>query len=249
MQNIDLKDDLHLKIARGEYNNISTVFKFGRNESVGATEVPVWDGATAYTYLTEAETLSVVSDSALDVDQGDGAWNVIVYGLDENFEEIQETVVLNGTTPVITTNSFLRTFRAVVITTGTDTPVGGGNLGNITFTASTSAVLQAKILANEAQTLMCIYTVPAGKTAYITGGLFSIGQGKDCVFKGKFRNCTMDNCSFSNKFTIELFENALQADFKTPLAVPEKTDIIITAKNGATTVSASASWGMIIIDN
>ena len=39
----------------------------------------------------------------------------------------------------------------------------------------------------------------------------------------------MDNCSFSNKFTIELFENSQFAPFKTPLRVPEKTDIISVA--------------------
>lgn len=247
---IDLYQEFYLRVARGEFNNISTVFKFGRSESIGSSEEVVWDGDGSYTFLETAEYLNVVSSSALDVNQGvSGAWNVIVFGLDENYNEISELVELNGIVPVQTTQKFLRTFRALVLQGGNTSPIGGANQGDITFTSEDTTTLQAKIMANEGQTLMAVYTVPAGKTGYITGGLFSVGEGKDCIFKGKFRNCTTENCVFSNKFTIEMFEASQQADFKTPLEVPEKTDVIITGQNGATTVAASASFGILLIDN
>lgn len=247
---VDLQREFYLRVAKGEYNNISSIFKFGRSDSIGSSEEVVWDGDGNYTFLGTAEFLNVVSTSALDVDQGaSGAWNVIIYGLDEDFNEITEEVKLNGTVPVQTTQKFLRTYRALVVQGGNTSAIDGANQGDITFTSEDTTTPQAKIMAHEGQTLMAVYTVPAGKTAYVNGALFSVGEGKDCVFKGKFRNCTTDDCVFSNKFTIEMFEASQQADFKVPLAIPEKTDMVVTGKNGATTVSASASFGIILIDN
>ena len=246
---IDLNQEFYLKVAKGDYYNISTVFKFGRSNAVGLTEIPIWDGDAAYTFLDTAEYINVSSTSVNDTALGSGARTLIMYGLDANFNEISEVITLNGTTPVKSTNQYLRLFRALILTSGTNTPVGGANLGIISFTGFTTATLQARIKANEGQTLMAIYTVPAGKTAFITGGVFSVGSGKSCTFRGKFRNCLGTTCAFSNKFTIEMYESSQYLPFATPLRVPEKTDMLITGVNGTPEISASASWGMILIDN
>jgi len=241
--------EFHLRLAKGEIPNSSTVFKFGRSEAIGLTEIPIWDGDAAYTFLAAAEFINVVSASANDTALGSGATTIIMYGLDTNFNEISEVITMNGTTPVKSTKEYLRLFRAIVLTTGTPTPVAGSNLGIISFTSFTTTTLQARIKVGEGQTLMAIYTVPAGKTAYITGAVFSVGSGKSCTFRGKFRNCTTPNCSFSNKFTLELYQASEYLPFITPLRVPEKTDMVITGINGTPAIAASASWGMILIDN
>jgi hypothetical protein len=238
-----------LNVAEGIHPTIDTIFKFGRNADVGTTEEVIWDGGGDYSFLDNAEYIDIVSDDSDDTDQGAGAWTLIMYGLDSDFNEISEVITLNGTTPVRSQNQYLRLFRAIILTGGTTTAVGGTNQGAISFTSVVTSKLQAKISENEGQTLMAVYTVPAGKTAYITGGLFSVGQGKDCLFRGKFRNCSEPNCPFSNKFSIELYENALQPEFKVPLKIPEKTDMVVTGQNGVQSVPASASWGMYLIDN
>lgn len=244
-----ITNDFNYDISLGNYDNKKLEFKFGRNTSIGSAEEVVWDAGGNYTFLSTAEYINVSSTSSSDANGDVGAWNVIINGLDENFNEQSETVVLDGTTPVQTQKQYLRLFRAFVIESGNTSVIGGANQGDISFISDTTTTLQAKILEHNGQTLMAIYTVPAGKTALITGGTFAIGQGKECVFKGKFRNCSTENCVFSDKYSVELFESAFFATFPTPLPVPEKTDIVITGQNGATTVTASASFALVLVDN
>lgn len=249
---IGSRDDYFMNISRGKYNELSSIFKFGRNPNTGVTETIVWDGATTYHFLDSAETMNISSDDIRDsgVTLDDGAWDIKVYGLDDNFNEINETLILNGTTPITTTKAFRRVFRAYILHSGLATATEDANLGSISITSSTTGFLQAKILPNNGQTSMAIYTVPRGKTAYITGATFNVGQGKQCLFRGKFRNCETSNCSFSTKHILDVYENTHYEKFSIPLRVEEMNDIIITAQLSSTpNTTVVANWEMILEDN
>lgn len=241
--------DYYLEIAEGNITDTDTVFKFGYNNAVGTTEEVVWDKGGTYTFLTSAETMDIVSNDANDNSAGTGARTMIVQGLDSDYNEIFDVITLTGTTIVTTPKSYLRVFRAYVVTSGTDSPTQDANEGTITIKGTTTSTLQAQINPREGQTLMCVYTVPAGKTAYITGISFGVGKAKECLFRGKFRNGV--GGAFSVKFSKQLFESAYTGDLKVPLAVPEKIDMCVTAQNTdvSGTVEADASWGMILVDN
>jgi len=86
--------------------------------------------------------------------------------------------------------------------------------------------------------------VPAGHSAYVTGVSFGVGQGKECTFKGKFRNGF--GGAFSVKYALTLYQNTYFGPIHIPLKVPEKTDMVITAQAGGAGVTVDASWGMII---
>lgn len=243
-------NDFFLDIARNKFSTLGSNFEFGRNKASSTAEEVIWDGGGNYIFLESADTLDIVSDSVNDTLAGTGARTLIIFGLDDNFLDINETITLNGTTPVTTVNSFLRTFRALVVTDGNESAVLGSNDGIISMSTTTGATLQARILPNNGQTLMAIYTVSAGKTAYITGISLNVGQGKQCLFRAKFRNCTIDDCSFSVKYAIDVFENTFFGELKVPLKVPEKTDIIFTSEtSGAPDVTTTASFGVILEDN
>lgn len=77
--------------------------------------------------------------------------------------EIQEFVILNGTTDVPTLLSYDRQNRGRTFGTGSN---NGAN-GDITSTAVTDATITMKILAGNDQTLQAVYTVPAGKVGRI----------------------------------------------------------------------------------
>ena len=243
------KNDYFVDISRGVIPGAGTEFKFGRSVAVTATESVIWDNGGNYTFLTAAETMDVISSSTDDDSGGIGARTLLVSGLDANYDELSELIVLDGTTTVVTDGEFIRVFRALVITSGTNDPINDANKGVITISGTTSSAVQAKIQINNGQTLMAIYTVPAGHTAYVTGISLSAGQGKQCLFKAKFRNGPTSGHAFSIKFTMDLYQTFFYGLLKTPLRVPEKTDIVITGQTTTGTIDASASFGIILIDD
>lgn len=222
-------------------------FKFGQNALVGATEEVIWDAGGDYTFLTAAETMDVVSDDANDSLLGSGAHSILIQGLNANWEETFQILTLDGLNIVTTDTVFLRVFRAVILTSGTNSPTADANEGTITIEGNTSSTLQAQINPRNGQTLMAVYTVPAGKTAYITGVSFATGEGKECTFKGKFRNGV--NGAFSVKYSLTLFQSAFFGDLSVPLRVPEKIDIVITGISASAGTKADASFGFILKDN
>lgn len=241
--------DLFLDIAQGKVANMSTVFKFGRHPGVGAVEEVVWDGTGNYIFLESDETIDIVSTSADDTLLGIGARIVFLQGLDSNYNEISELVEMSGLSIVTTSQSFLRLFRVIVVTSGTNSPIGNSNLGDITFTSTDTTTLQAKVLIGNGQTLMAVFTVPAGKTGFVTGIGANAPGGKSALLRAKVRNGPSPPASFSVKYTIDLFQQAVQQDIKVFFSIPEKTDVCFTASSSAAGTPVGASFGMILIDN
>ena len=222
-------------------------FKFGQNVAVGSVEEVIWDGGGNYIFLEAAEVLKIVSDDANDSVGGTGANTLIVYGLNANWDETFQIISLDGLDTVLTDTAFLRVFRAHVITSGNPNPIGDSNLGKVNILGASTLTVQAQILEGNGQTLMCVYTIPRGKTGYVTGISFAVGEGKDCTFKGKFRNGI--NGAFSVKYSITLFESSFFGTLQVPLRIPEKIDIVLTAISTAVSVQADASFGIILKDN
>jgi len=150
-------------VALGRVTGWRALRKFGRNDDVDGTE-EMWEYGTSRVLPVTAATLSVVSSSSQDTNTtGTGAWTITVEGLDADYEELTETITMNGTSPVSSTGVFFRVNRAYVLTGGT----GDTNVGNIDI--SINAAEQAFIEADEGQTHQTHYTVPAGHTVLVTG--------------------------------------------------------------------------------
>ena len=121
---------------------------------------------------TVARAHALVSGSAADAAAGTGARTVRIYGLDADWNRQDEEVILDGVTPVNTVGSYLRVFRMRVTSAG----AGGINAGLITATAATDATISAAIAIGVGQTLMAVYSVPAGYTARVSGTWFGINR-------------------------------------------------------------------------
>lgn len=88
----------------------------------------------------------------------------ITNGLDADFEKITpEYVILNGTTPVTTTNSYLRMSSAQVVHAGSS----GLNEGEITFAQSTTTANVMAVMPTDGRTKICANTVPDHKAHII----------------------------------------------------------------------------------
>lgn len=224
---VPMSDFLYLSaVSSGAVTGTSSVFKFGFNPDINGVEETVWDHGGIYAYPAAAIQMSVSSSSVNDTAAGTGARTVFVAGLDANYNEISETVTLNGQTPVLTSALFLRINRASVVSAGSgETAAGDIYVGTGVVSAGVPATVYARIRLGDNQTLMAVWTVPSGYTGYILKG--NIGTGTVHInqyivarlvqrpFGGVFRT--------ASKVTLQNGEIAF--DFVFPVPFAEKTDI------------------------
>jgi hypothetical protein len=147
-----------LQVARSQIYGHQQVNIFGYQASVTTTSIPVWENATTYTYITNASTLTLVSSSASD----DTVAKVLINGLDANFNQISESLQMNGTTGVTTLNSYYRVNSLTMISAGTGQTT---NVGTITLKQSSNIVAQINVGIGKSQST--VFTVPAGYTFYL----------------------------------------------------------------------------------
>lgn len=100
--------DYRLDVARGSYTGASTWNKFGYNSDLdnGVTET-AWAPGGTYAVPTTASTLTVVSSSTNDDSGGTGANTIYIIGIDANRDAQEELITMDGTTPVVTTTTWL----------------------------------------------------------------------------------------------------------------------------------------------
>jgi hypothetical protein len=221
-----LTEPFDLQVARGQITGHKTLFKFGNNSDINGAIETVWSRGGLYVYPTSAIQMKVSSSNANDTALGTGARTVSVQGLDQNYNEVAETVTLTGQTEVLTTNTFIRVFRAFVITAGSGaTAAGTIYVGTGTVTAGVPATVYAEIALGENQTTMATWTVPAGYTFYVYRGTFSAASNNVSQYiLGKFMFRPLGGV-FRNAADVTVNTGAIQYDFELPLALPEKADI------------------------
>lgn len=225
-------------IQRGNVTNFSAINKFGYNGAVGTSFEVINVVSGNITYPTTAGAVTVVSSSTDDDSAGTGARTIQIEGLDENYDIQSETVTMDGTTNVVTTNTYIRLFRMSVLTAGT----GGKNAGNITATIGGNE--QARISSTfENQTLQAAYTIPNKYRGYITRMQFSAGKENKTGMGGLF--VRPENGVFQVKNLVEVFRNNMVVDFPNPIIVEAKTDIELRGKNlDSSTLSMSATFDL-----
>lgn len=219
-------EPFELQVARGLVQGHKTLFKFGNNPDSNGSLETVWSHSSLYVYPTAATVMKVSSTSADDNGTGTGARTVLVAGLDANYNEASETVTLTGQTPVLTTTVFIRVFRSYVVSAGSGgTAAGTIYVGDGTVTAGVPATVYAEIPLGENQTLMAMWTVPAGYTFYMYRGSFSAASNNAAQYVlGKFMVRPLGGV-FRNAADVTANSNVIQYDFEIPLAIPEKADI------------------------
>jgi hypothetical protein len=191
------------------------IHKFGAvPEVANASTGTVWDKPTTIYPWSAFDTAGPITASIANA--SDNGKQVLVLGLDENYEEIEELFTLSSASTVAGIVNFKRVFRAFVTNGSTD------NVGDINFTKSGSDVL--RITAGKAQTLMAIYTVPAGKTGYLYQGACSAQAGADAT--GNMYVRYFGQQAFRIGHSFEVSGNAVyDYNFTFPIQIPEKSDI------------------------
>ncbi len=150
-------------------NFIKISDKFGYIGDLGSTEKQISaDSQAVYPYLTSAVTVTL-SSSDVDDDAGDtGAQSVHLFGLDGNYDEINEIVVMNGQSAVSTVKQYLRVFRLHIETAGSsETNEGDIYVGTGTVITGVPAVVLMKMMAGDGQSTHGGFTMPNGMEGHI----------------------------------------------------------------------------------
>lgn len=230
-------------IAEGQLDNHSALLKFGtRTSLLAGTPSVIWEGTNPlYTYLSSAEQLKVTSTSGEEVAAGTGVRTLTIHGLDDNFAEISETITMTGAVAATTSLSYRRVFRAYGATCGT----AETNVGTITITNNAGTIELLKINIGDGQTLMALWTVPAGKKAFMVSGSVSTSSNKGAVVSFFVRvNDGGTLYPWLIKYRAYIFSGNENFEFKIPFPLAPKTDIEIrmTTPGSAGTTSAGGTF-------
>jgi len=253
--------DLFLEGPRGNAPGLVCVNKFGRAPSgVQTTNTDIWDRADAtptqstWTAPTQARIHDIASTSGSDVFGGLGARTLKVFGLtDWDTKEVNEDIILNGSTNAATINPYVIIHRMRVLTKGPD----GVNLGTITATAQTDSTVTAQINVGEGQTQMAIYGIPSVQTGFMIHYYTSINKAHGVVAainanlvvnpepKAELTNFLIKNTQGIQSTGTGHFQHFFQPYFKIP------GPAIVKVRGTASTadVEASAGFDIILVDN
>jgi zona occludens toxin (predicted ATPase) len=228
-------EPFELQISRGQIPNHSLQHKFGAVPAMSINNTgTVWDiNDTLYPWSSFASAGTLTVDRA---NAGDANKVITIVGLDADYKEISENVTLSAATGNATTSSFIRVYRAFMHN-GSAT-----NVGNID--TKKGGVTVARITAGKGQTLMGIYTVPAGYSAYLFHGTMSVQANADATgdFFIRFGGETAFRIGHSFEVTGQYFYN-----FAVPFKIPEKSDVDVRASVRSNNARVTAAFDMILI--
>ncbi len=244
-------DHTDLAISRGHSIGYRTLYKFGYNPDVDTQEETVWGNAGNYIWLDSAVNMFVSSTSVNDSGTGTGARTILIQGLDENYNEIEETITLNGQTQVTTELSYLRIYRSFVTLAGSNQGTSG--VIYIGSSGSTGGVPNSSVYASISvgnQTQIAAYTVPAGYTLYVDEINFTaaVSQSNKLVHC-KFNSRDYESNVFRTRFVQVIQSNQLIQSFKYPQGFAEKTDLECRVSTDTTNTAIGASFQGVLIKN
>lgn len=169
-----LPDYLAIALTTTGTSDVRRVTALGNNPDVDTSTTPedIWPVGGLYSFLTVATALEILSDNVNDTAAGTGSRTVLINGLDGNYDEVSQTVTLNGTTPVSIPTPLLRVNSAIIMSAGS----GETNIGNLSIRTVVGSLVKAYVPATSGITRAAIYTVPNGYTLVVHSMVFSLNR-------------------------------------------------------------------------
>lgn len=233
-------EEFNLNVSRGKTRGASQIHKFGATPSQSInTTASIWDkGDTLYPW-SAFDTPGVLVGAQVGAD--DNGKVVTIEGLDENFELISEEFILSSAGTVTGTKTFKRVYRGYV------SSGAGTNVGQLNFSRGGTQVL--RILAGAGQTLMAVYTVPAGYTGYLYQGVATAQSGADATGYMYVRYNSVATI-FRIGHTFEVAGGGEYTyKFAFPQEMPEKTDIDVRLTTRSNNGRFTATFDILLIKN
>jgi hypothetical protein len=233
-------EQFDLNVSRGKVRGASQIHKFGATPSQSInTTASIWDkGDTLYPW-SAFNTPGVLVGAQVGAD--DNGKVVTIEGLDENFELVSEDFTLSSSGTVTGTKTFKRVYRGYV------SSGSGENVGQLNFSRGGTQVL--RILAGAGQTLMAVYTVPAGYTGYLYQGVATAQSGADATGYMYVRYNSVATI-FRVGHTFEVAGGGEYTyKFAFPQEMPEKTDIDVRLTTRSNNGRFTAAFDILLVKN
>lgn len=241
--------DYKLDVSMGSVPGVSSVNKFGTiSEAIEDTSNDIWSGGKPYVFPTTAVITSVKQE----LNQVSMLGGLIeVQGLDANWDLVTQTVTLDATstrTAVTLTTPLIRVFRARVLM---DVVIDS----NIIITDSSDSNIYAVIDSGKNQTLMAIYTVPNGYTAYLTRFYSSVveatGKEPKSTRFGLWAADRENGYEFQIKNAVGVPQSGsmIEQCFNPYLKFGEKTDIKLTCLPIDEPADVAAGFDLYLVAN
>lgn len=237
-QAVSITADMGIQVARGLIPQQTAINKFGRN-SATATSDAIWSASAAYTAPAAGLLCNVVSTSTNDASAGTGARTIYISGLNDLYDQTNETVTLNGTSNVSTVQKYINIYSAYVLTAGTVDSADG----TITITQQTSGTLLATILPVVNASQSTIFMVPRFYTAYVNA-IHVVAQNitnSAVIDLGLFRRDFGGVLRIVSDFLFSQGSNSISKKFEAPLVFPEKSTILFKCSS-----AANGTWDVAI---
>lgn len=239
----DLYNSINLPAGFGEIHKFGAVPSMSQN-----TNGTIWDeNDTVYPWSTiDANgvlTVSVVEpNNEANTSTAHSGATVEIQGLDSNFNIQTETVTISGSSAT-TTNNYKRIYRARF------TAASGFDPNTKRILIQSGGTTVAKILEDVGQTLMSIYTVPAGKTGY----LMRLDVTAQASASGSFKLFARPGGvgSFQVKHIAEVVGSGApyQLEYPIPQSFPEKTDIDARMHTLSNNGRYTCTFDILLVDN
>ena len=242
-------EPFELQASRGQITNHApqNIFGYGTTPASAGIFRTVWENmATAeYVFPGSALTMQLVSTGA-----GDTA-TITIQGLDANYNQISESLVLNGTTNVPTTKQYLR-INAMFVSTGSATnPAGVVSLSNggVVYSQINTGVFNGTT-GSLGAAQAAVYTVPAGYTFYgMRYGAYSSFNGNSANYT-TYRAITNSAAGVQKLIVQTPFNTSYEVQRHYSFPYPEKTDLRFQiAPSAAVAATVSINIGGILIAN
>lgn len=227
-------DDFRLNTSRGLVKGTKQVHKFGAVPAMSQTTTgTVWDvNDTIYPWSAFSTANSVV----VTANTADNGKSVTIIGLDSSYNEQEETVTITAGTAT-TTKQFIRVFRAFS---------SANNANTISMAVNSTEV--ARITNGFAQTLMAVYTIPAGKIGYLYKGVCTAQASADGNGNMYVRYFGQTSFRVGHSFEVAGVGGPYMYDFAFPLPIPEKSDIDVRITTRSNNGRYTAAFDLLLVD-
>jgi len=234
-------NDERLNLARGLMRNAESEHKFGAVPQMSInTTGTVWDLNDKLYPWSALDTANNVVLST--VNAADNLKQITIVGLDNDYNPQTEVLTANSSSSVTSSNTYRRVFRAFVGNGGST------NVANINVTNGGSETV-ARITAGTGQTLMSVYTVKAGYTAYLMQGTATAQAGADASGFMYVRYFGQNSFRAGHTFEVDGDGGQYFYPFSTPIPIPEKSDIDVRVTTRSNNGRYTSAFCIILIEN